>query len=70
MKPGPSNLTLNWTTDKIREIVNAETRAHYTYAAAYAHELALRIRAHYGYDWLMLYKKERRAAARRANGPL
>lgn len=64
MKPGSSYVARGWETKKLWSMVrNPELWDNAPATRKHApHELALRIRAHFGYDWLMMYKRERRRA--------
>lgn len=66
MKPGPSGSALADTPHPLRDMYDSLHRGFMIHVGR--HELALRIRAHFGYDWLMLYKRERRKAARGRDG--
>lgn len=52
---------LPWATKVIREIV-VKRSWPLMYSPASSHELALRIRAQFGYEYLMMYKRARRKA--------
>lgn len=74
MKPGPSGSA--WSpiydhrsdSDVVKDMlkhINGDSKLGLHGVATWTrHELGLRIRAKYGYDWLMLYKRERRGSVK------